>query len=37
MKDPRMELEKNQIERTFGFDDFADAIDFVNAVASCGG
>ncbi len=32
-KIPEWELEKNQIERTFEFDDFADAIDFVNAVA----
>ena len=27
------ELEKKDIERTLEFDDFADAIDFVNAVA----
>ena len=32
-KIPEWELEKNHIERTFEFDDFADAIDFVNAVA----
>jgi 4a-hydroxytetrahydrobiopterin dehydratase len=30
---PEWELEKKHIERTFEFDDFADAIDFVNAVA----
>ncbi len=32
-KIPEWELEKKHIERTFEFDDFADAIDFVNAVA----
>ena len=32
-KIPEWELEKNHIERTFEFDDFTDAIDFVNAVA----
>ena len=32
-KVPEWELEKKHIERTFEFDDFADAIDFVNAVA----
>ena len=32
-KIPEWEVEKNHIERTFEFDDFADAIDFVNAVA----
>ena len=32
-KIPEWEQEKNHIERTFEFDDFADAIDFVNAVA----
>jgi 4a-hydroxytetrahydrobiopterin dehydratase len=31
-KIPEWELEKKHIERTFEFDDFADAIDFVNAV-----
>ena len=30
---PEWELEKKHIERTFEFDDFMDAIDFVNAVA----
>ena len=30
---PEWELEKKHIERTFEFDDFADAIDFVNAVS----
>ena len=30
---PEWELEKKHIERTFEFDDFADAIDFVNSVA----
>lgn len=32
-KVPEWELEKKHIERTFEFDDFADAIDFVNAIA----
>ena len=32
-KIPEWELEKKHIERAFEFDDFADAIDFVNAVA----
>ena len=32
-KVPEWELEKKHIERTFEFDDFADAIDFLNAVA----
>jgi 4a-hydroxytetrahydrobiopterin dehydratase len=32
-KIPEWELEKKHVERTFEFDDFADAIDFVNAVA----
>ncbi len=32
-KIPEWELEKKHIERTFEFDDFADAIDFVNTVA----
>jgi len=32
-KIPEWELEKKHIERTFEFDDFADAIDFLNAVA----
>src|SRR6266849_1095465 len=32
-KVPEWELEKKHIERTFEFDDFSDAIDFVNAVA----
>ena len=32
-KIPEWELEKKHIERTFEFDDFADGIDFVNAVA----
>jgi 4a-hydroxytetrahydrobiopterin dehydratase len=32
-KVPEWELEKKHIERTFEFDDFQDAIDFVNAVA----
>jgi 4a-hydroxytetrahydrobiopterin dehydratase len=32
-KIPEWELEKKHIERTFEFDDFADAIDFVNALA----
>src|SRR5205807_8911645 len=32
-KIPEWELEKKHIERTFEFDDFSDAIDFVNAVA----
>jgi 4a-hydroxytetrahydrobiopterin dehydratase len=31
-KIPEWELEKKHIERTFEFDDFADAIDFVNSV-----
>ena len=30
---PEWEQEKKHIERTFEFDDFTDAIDFVNAVA----
>jgi 4a-hydroxytetrahydrobiopterin dehydratase len=30
---PEWDLEKNAIERTFEFDDFAAAIDFVNGVA----
>jgi 4a-hydroxytetrahydrobiopterin dehydratase len=30
---PEWELEKKHIERTFEFDDFVDAIDFVNAVS----
>src|SRR6266446_5163667 len=32
-KIPEWELEKKHVERTFEFDDFADAIDFVNAVS----
>jgi 4a-hydroxytetrahydrobiopterin dehydratase len=32
-KIPEWELEKNQIERTFEFDDFVEAIDFVDRVA----
>jgi 4a-hydroxytetrahydrobiopterin dehydratase len=32
-KVPEWELEKKHIERSFEFDDFQDAIDFVNAVA----
>jgi 4a-hydroxytetrahydrobiopterin dehydratase len=32
-KVPEWELEKKHIERTFEFDDFQDAIDFVSAVA----
>ena len=32
-KIPEWELEKNHIERTFEFDDFTEAVDFVNAVA----
>jgi 4a-hydroxytetrahydrobiopterin dehydratase len=32
-KIPEWELEKKHIERTFEFDDFSEAIDFVNAVA----
>jgi 4a-hydroxytetrahydrobiopterin dehydratase len=32
-KVPEWELEKKHIERTFEFDDFADAIAFVNSVA----
>src|SRR5207244_11371285 len=32
-KIPEWELEKKHVERTFEFDDFADAIDFVNTVA----
>jgi len=32
-KIPEWELEKKHIERTFEFDDFADAIDFVNSVS----
>src|SRR5262249_39324242 len=32
-KIPECELEKNQIERTFEFDDLVDAIDFVDRVA----
>jgi 4a-hydroxytetrahydrobiopterin dehydratase len=32
-KVPEWELEKKHIERTFEFDDFADAVDFVNAIA----
>jgi len=30
---PEWELEKKAIERTFEFDDFAEAMDFVNGVA----
>jgi len=30
---PEWDLDKKQIERTFEFDDFTQAIDFVNAVA----
>ena len=30
---PEWELEKNTIERTFEFDDFAASIDFVNGIA----
>ncbi len=30
---PEWDLEKNAIERTFEFDDFAGSIDFVNGVA----
>ena len=30
---PEWELEKKHIERTFEFDDFNQAIDFVNAIA----
>ena len=30
---PEWDLEKNVIERTFEFDDFAGSIDFVNGVA----
>ncbi len=30
---PEWELEKKHIERTFEFDDFTQAIDFVNSVA----
>ena len=36
-KIPEWELEKNQIERTFEFDDFVDAIDFVDRVAEVAG
>jgi 4a-hydroxytetrahydrobiopterin dehydratase len=32
-KIPEWELEKNHIERTFEFDDFTEAVDFVNSVA----
>ena len=32
-KVPEWELEKKHIERTFEFDDFAQAIEFVNGVA----
>ncbi len=32
-KVPEWELEKKHIERTFEFDDFSEAIDFVNSVA----
>ncbi len=32
-KIPEWEVEKHHIERTFEFDDFTQAIDFVNAVA----
>lgn len=32
-KIPEWELEKKHIERTFEFDDFSEAIDFVNAVS----
>ncbi|MGZ5020947.1 MAG: 4a-hydroxytetrahydrobiopterin dehydratase [Chthoniobacterales bacterium] len=32
-KIPEWELEKKHIERTFEFDDFSEAIDFVNSVA----
>ena len=32
-KIPEWEVEKQHIERTFEFDDFTQAIDFVNAVA----
>src|SRR2546423_8686160 len=32
-KIPEWELEKKHIERSFEFDDFSDAIDFVNAIA----
>jgi 4a-hydroxytetrahydrobiopterin dehydratase len=32
-KIPEWELEKKHIERTFEFDDFSEAIDFITAVA----
>jgi 4a-hydroxytetrahydrobiopterin dehydratase len=32
-KIPEWELEKKHLERTFEFDDFTEAIDFVNSVA----
>jgi 4a-hydroxytetrahydrobiopterin dehydratase len=32
-KVPEWELDKKRIERTFEFDEFSEAIDFVNAVA----
>ena len=32
-KIPEWELEKKHIERTFEFDEFSEAIDFVNSVA----
>ena len=32
-KIPEWELEKKHLERTFEFDDFSEAIDFVNSVA----
>jgi 4a-hydroxytetrahydrobiopterin dehydratase len=32
-KVPEWELEKKHIERTFEFDDFSEAIDFITAVA----
>lgn len=32
-KIPEWELEKKHIERSFEFDDFSEAIDFVNSVA----
>ena len=35
-KVPEWELEKKHIERTFEFDDFSEAIDFVTGVAEVG-
>jgi 4a-hydroxytetrahydrobiopterin dehydratase len=36
-KVPEWELDKKRIERTFEFDDFEEAIDFVNGIAEIAG